>query len=355
MSRSIHLRRRVGLARAFLCCLVFGMTLLVSGCDLFGQDDSFDVPPERLVALTAVYAETDTSGAPIQRIVLLDYDDPSRYKVVTPNDHVSVQPWFSRDKTMLVFGDVTTGVVSAPQLVRYDHRAERTHALVVTGNQEDIPVTGWTARIVWNAEGTGFYFTHPPGAFSMRQLVLFYSFVEQRVETVRDAGESGVLPVAMKGRDTLIVFSNEQFYEGHGPLGYYFMDLEGAYLGRIDNPHLELINQGGINTKAAYSPAWNDTSRLFAIAYNDSTFSGYRIAVTTLDGAYYKEYTSGAFIDDHPRWGPGGKTILFDRRALFDSTFTGYSLMEVDLETGAVREFARPEVFGAVALRFPDY
>ena len=151
------------------------------------------------------------------------------------------------------------------------------------------------------------------------------------------------------------MFSDEFAQTGDGPLGYYFMNFEGEYLSYINNPNLEGINRDGITMKGAFSLSWSDAQGQFAIAYHDSTFEGYKIAVTDLTGSYYREYTSGAFIDDHPRWGPEGKTILFDRIALFDHTFTDYRLMVLDMETGAVREFAKPETYGAVALWLPDY
>lgn len=83
---------------------------------------------------------------------------------------------------------------------------------------------------------------------------------------------------------------------------------------------------------------------------------GNKIAVTDFTGNYYKEYTNGDFVDDHPKWGPDGKTILFDRRALNDHSITGYKIMKINTETGEVTEFINPNVIsGAISLLYPEF
>ena len=344
--------------RSLLLLLPFLLCLL-AGCDAADpyDDGTFDVPPERLVALTAVYAETDSNGVYPQRIVLVDYANPSRYKVLTEG-HVSIQPRFSPDKTRLLYGDRTIGFVHAPWIMLYDLQTERVNRLPwgINARQDTIPLAVPPDRLVWETSGEGFFFTNPYQAFSGRQDVLHFSLTGPSWRTVHDGNGYAVYPRDLKGSDTLIVFSNEQFYTRQGPLGMYFMDLDGNYLSHLDNPHLEMINRDGVNKKVAYNPSWNDEIGLFAIARSDSTRPGYRIAVTDLSGGYYREYTSGDYIDDNPRWGPGGDVILFDRRAVEDYTDTGYRVMVADLKTGKVRELVKPNaVDGAVALRFPDY
>ena len=344
--------------RSLLLLLPF-LLYLLAGCDAADpyDDGTFDVPPERLVALTAVYAETDSNGVYPQRIVLVDYANPSRYKVLTEG-HVSIQPRFSPDKTRLLYGDETTGTTHAPQFVLYDLTTEEATPFSMPPDPFGFrpPVFGEMYSVVWDAQGSGFYYTEPVPAFAIIQNVYFFALAEQMWRVVHDGNGYSVYPRDLKGSDTLIVFSNEQFYTGQGPLGMYFMDLDGNYLAHLDNPHLELINRDGINKKAAYSPSWNDEVGLFAIARSDSTRPGYRIAVTDLSGGYYREYTSGDYIDDNPRWGPGGDVILFDRIEIEDYSYTGYRVMVADLKTGEVRELVKPSaVDGAVALRFPDY
>ena len=347
-------QRRVALA---LSWAAFIITLFASGCELLsGGEDEFDVPPERLMTMTAVYAETDSGGAPVQRIILLDYDDPSNYNVVTENDHASVQPLFSPSKQQIVFQDRSTGFVHGPQFIHYTLATGEVEPLVMYfPSGAELQIAGLAGSAVWHADEEGFYFTNPSQSFSARQDLLFYRFAERRYEVIHDAGGQTVIPYTMKGQDTLVVFSGEQNYAGQGPLGYYFMDLEGNYLGLVDNPRLEYVNRDGVIKKGSLSPEWSDEVELFAVAYHDSTFEGYKIVVTDLNGSYWRELTSGEHIDDHPRWGPGGRTILFDRRPPLSGYFTDYRLMEVDLGTGEVREFAKPSAFGAVALRFPDY
>lgn len=327
---------------------------LLAGCDLFGSNENFDVPPERLVVLTAVYDETipGSDGAPVQRIVLVDFEDPSNYKVVTRSDDAYVQARFSPGKARLLFRDETVQFEDAGEpFIVYD--LERNDLQPIFSSGTDL-IVGRGA--VWNAEGTGFYFRRtspfiPPSVFFHRL----------------GSGEVGQIqfkafPVALKGQDSIIVFSNTKKGVPPGALSgkyepFYFLSPEGYYLAHIDNPHLEFIyERRGVAEKAAYSLAWNDKRKLLAFAYSNSAFPGYKIAVTNLDGSYYREYTTGNYIDDHPRWGPDGEFILFDRRGIQDYEYTDYRTMLLNLETGQVREFVEPEVIdGAVALRFPDY
>jgi len=348
----------------FSYCLIGLLTGMVfPACDLLAPEDppptppEFTVPQERLLALTAVYAETDSNGAPIQRIVLVDADNPSSYTIITKNNHASIQPRFAPDKQRLIFGDRTTGAVHAPQLVLCDIAADTLIPLYLPDLLPDgrrVPLGAPTEHIVWNSAGTGFYFTNPQSSFSLRQDVLFYDLTRQEITRIHDGNGYSTYPIGLKGADTLIVFSNEAPATGH-PTGFYFMDVAGNYLARIQNPHLELINRNGINKKVAYHPRWSDDHQLLVMAYHDSTFVGYKIVVANLDGSYYREYTSGEYIDDFPEWGPAG-TVVFDRVSRGWDPWTAHQVMRLNLETGAVYEFVDPAVIdGAVGLRFPAY
>lgn len=329
----------------------------VAACGLFEDQAKLeDVSPERLVAFTAVYAETDSSGTPIERVILADYDNPSIFKAISDRKGVSRSGRFSPSKRQIIFGDEKHGSTHDPYLIRYEIEQHTTSGLYRQFQDGmRFSLTAPVDKLVWSPDEIGFFHTNPYQTGGGRDL-LYYSFAEETYRMVRKPNYWITLyPIGLKGRDTLIVFSDEFSIEKKGPIGFYFMSLQGEYLGLINNPNLEHIVRNGIVMKGIFHLAWHDASSRFAVAYHDSTFAGYKIAVTDLRGTNFKTYTSGEFIDDHPRWGPDGKTILFDRINLMDHSFGGHRLMELDLGTGEVREFADPKTYGAVGLWLPDF
>jgi Tol biopolymer transport system component len=132
--------------------------------------------------------------------------------------------------------------------------------------------------------------------------------------------------------------------------------LKGNYLSRIDNPHLDLINRDGINLKAVYNPDWSDEKGMFVCAASDSDHAGYRIAITNLDGSFYRIYTDGDFIDDNPAWGPEGQKVLFARSAITDYNRFGARIMILDINTGQIDNLVETSsIGGATASLEPDY
>ena len=162
------------------------------------------------------------------------------------------------------------------------------------------------------------------------------------------------MPISIKDSETLIVY-------GHNPetdqlIDYFMMDINGNYISKIDNPYIEYINRNGVVKKDAHSLDYNSTLNQLVFSSRDSTVQGRKIAVTDFTGNYYKEYTKGDYIDDHPKWGPDS-TILFDRRIINDnSTGAETKIMEINTKTGEVTEFLNPNVIsGAIALRYPEF
>ena len=257
--------------RTLNICIHFSSILLMGvfiwGCGLF-SDNEFDVPNEDLVAMIAVFDNPDENGVYPAKLVLADYYNPTDYKIVTDKPIRAIEPVFSRDKTRILFGDVNSGIEDAgPQLTLYDVENENIQLLGI-----------WGGIVTWNFEDSGIYFSNHPAV-----RILFYRFSNQTVDVIKYGDEYAV---ALKGQDTLIVFSHTVAETGQ-QFGFYFMDLEGNYLSRIDNPYL------GFNSSKAYNPNWNDELGLFVYAEIDSTVSGSKISVTNLDGSYYETYTSG--------------------------------------------------------------
>ena len=319
----------------FLLSLTF---IILSSCkkDINGPNNVIIDQQKNLVAVTGYFVK---NGVHSTHIVLVDFYNPKNYKIITDTTMRAVEPRFSNDKRKILFGDMFHyGYDAGVGLVLYDLM-----------NDTFLPLYYRIVSFVppvWNYDDTGIYYSVYMGG------LLFYLFSIQASESLH--GGQDFLPdwpVGLKGQDTIIVFAYKD-----GKPGFYLADLNGNYLGTIDNPHLELINRNGINKKAAYNPNWNDKLGLFVYAQSDSTIPGYKISVTNLDGSYYRSYTSGEYIDDHPVWGPEGRYILFDRSYDVHSQPLNYRIMLIDRETGIVENFLKPgDIPGSLGFRYPDY
>lgn len=326
-----------------ICLILLGAILFFAACKTSTAPEvtkTIDNP----VAMTAVI---DGIG----QIVLVDHDNPANFKQITFGDHTNIYPKFSPDKKKLVYFDVTSGTTHSPQLVLYSLENEQNTPLYNHTGNDTNPIYG-NPPVVWSRDGNRFYYQVQS---SWIQQPMQYDFSEQKSARLVDRSETAEYVIGMIGVDTLIVFSNDTEITKNKP-GFYLTDLSFNYLSFIDNPHLELINRNGVNRKAAYNPEWNDEMKLFVFAQVDSSISGFKIAVTNLDGFYYKTYTSGEYIDDRPAWGPEGKTILFDRRRPTDYSGAGTQVMIIDVETSEVKVFVGTRTINIAArLRYPDY
>lgn len=305
---------------------------------------------KNLVAFTAVFDEKYENGRNFEKLVIADFNDPSSYKILTDTNIIASKPYFSRDKSKIIFGDISK-LDHDPQFVLYEYLTNQMELLEIPSTHS--PISG--RNVVWNYNETGFYFSNSPPPFTIQEDVLYYSLAEKSIIRVHFGKGYSVYPVALLSIDTLIIFSNNT-EETQQPVGYYLMDSNGNYIDKINNTHLDYINRNGIIKKGALNIEYSASSNLFVFAEIDSNVEGYKIAVTDFSGNYYKEYTAGNFIDDHPKWGPDGKTILFDRREIFDQSFTGFKIMKINIESGAITEFVSPNIIsGAVSLRYPEF
>jgi len=348
------------------------------------DENVFNVPLKDLVALTAVFNETDKVGNFVEKLVLLDYNDPANYKIVKllvdPDDYfkyyrednpsvyeivtmdqtiTAYAPKFSPDKTKILLGDQIRHAMDAgPHLFLYNI-IEETGKLLF---RDDImwPLYGNGISTVWNNDNTGFYFTRLPAPFTFEQAVFYYDFFSKIPEFVYRSRYFAVYPEALISPDTLMVFSNDSLVTGQSP-GFYFMDTNGNYLSRLNNPHLLGRSRSGMLIKAS-GIDWNSRLRLlvYAEAIQTSHIT-FKISVTNLDGTYYINYTLGEYDNDvHPVWGSDGKTILFERNK-FNTIYEmgdprNSNIMIINIQSGNVIRFIDPRnINGAVGLRFPDY
>lgn len=332
-SRSIPPARRGTLVLAGLCGLVL---LLLSGCDglgLFGGNDNFDVPAERLVSMTAVYEETHESGRPIHRLVVADVENPSNYQVLSEAGTDVGRSCFGPEKRRLLFEDNSeTNVGSRAPIKLLD---------LETRKVRDLDATGTLKGCVWRADGSGFYF--PAASLAGLTVSTFYDLEsgETEVFAQSDAGAT-VIPYGRKGRDSILVLSTDSLAPGPAERqAFYLVDAETEkYLTQIENERLE----------GAIMPAYDGKQSLVAFQ------GGSRVTVSDLEGSFFETYGVATQKVYHiVRWGPEN-TVLAERRPQSSFDPEKYRVMGVNIETGGIREFVEPEVIdGAVGLRAPDY
>ncbi len=350
--------------------LPIGALLLLAatlpGCDLFGSDGGGsildDVPPERLVAMVAVYNDTHENGAPVQRLVLADFENPSAYKVLSEAGTFATEPRFAPGKRRLLFVDQTGArTASDGQVTLLDLESGSVRPLLyVREDGRQFPLRGSLEGLAWEPDGSGFYsaLAGPAGL----TVAYHYDLATRRLRPfAQTQGGATVIPYGRKGQDSIFVISNERLREGGDRIpGFYFVDAEtGAYLERIENEHLRFVrwedpSRGGWRY-SVYTPALDGKEELVAFRINNPENRG-NLAVASLSGSSFEVYgASEEYIDTLPRWGPSS-VVLFNRSRGASSPFQAHRVMVVDTETGEVRAFIRPEVIdGAAGLRTPDY
>ena len=324
--------------------------MLTGGCDLLsGEDDSFDVPRERLVALTAVYEETHDNGRPLHRLVVADVDNPSDYEVVSAAGTNVGRSCFGPEKKRLLFEDNSESSSFSRVPIKLLNLETRT--------VRDLDATGTLKGCVWRADGQGFYFA----AASLAGLTVSTAYdleTDQTEVFAQSEGGATVIPYGRKGRDSILVQSNDPLAPGPSDRpAFYFVDAEtGTYLTQIENEHLQFVprdnpERGGWK-QGAFQPDYDDKQDRIAFLIGRDDIPQ-NIAVTSLNEDFFELY--GSSRDSAPLWG-ANNTVLFERRIQNSSDPESYRLMSADVETSQVREFVASErIDGAVGLRAPDY
>ncbi|GAB5534805.1 MAG: hypothetical protein Rubg2KO_10540 [Rubricoccaceae bacterium] len=343
--------------------------LLLAGCDTGEAPRTLaDVPPERRVAFVAVYDqilnEGPGGGPPAHRIVVADIEDPTVFEIISRPDHKSVSPHLSPDRQQVLFGDESIGPVSGVQYVRYNLRTGQADTLghVPPGASPSRPIlVGLGAPVVWERDGSGFYFTNPTPSFSITQDVLRFRFADGYFERVHDSGAYATVAIGLKS-DSLVVFSISPEAPGwtpERPAGVFLMDRDGRFARRVQNANLSFWSQDGRLVHGYTEPTANEERGLVAATWSESHSeapSGYvvSLAILDLDGEVVRTYDlDRAYLNWHPRWGPDG-TILFERQPRGAADWRTHRAMVLDLSTGSIRELADPATYGAVGTRMPN-
>lgn len=335
---------------------VFGLLLLaLASCDLFDSGgEPFDVPPERLVAMVAVY---DSGEDPVHRLVVADFENPSDYKVLTKAGTQVGGTCFSPDKRRILFADHEDTIVGTrARLKLYNLDTDQVRAL-------DAPMAAThdgSLECTWRAGGSGFYYQADGAAGATYPIYYDLKTGEARPFGLQTG--QGIYPTSfhgLKGRDTLLVNPKASGYDPDNPgIFFYFLHAQtGEKLERIENEYLQFIpwedeSRGGWK-QAAYHVAYSDITGLIAF---ERRMEGRRsLAVTDLEGSLLIAH-SGPGVVRCLRW-VGKRRVLFDRHPpTFDVSWSDLQIMVWNTETNEVQELIAPEAIdGAMGLHLPDY
>lgn len=316
----------------------------LAGCDMFGGNggDLDDVPPERLVAMVAVY---ESGADPVHRLVVADFENPSKYEVLRKaGDEVS-GTCFSPNKRRILFADQENTIVGTrARLKIYNLETDEVRDL-------DAPMAAThdgSLECTWRADGSGFYY-RAAGAAGAAWPV-YFDLKDQKVQTFPAA----YMIYDRKGSDSLLV-NMGPLYEGTS--SFCFVDVKTKeMLECLNNEHLRFVpwkdeSRGGWK-QAAFRLTYSDHADW--IAFIRSIEGEKSIAITGLEGKFLQTQSMYG-VSRCLRW-VNKRRVLFDHRPKFGSPWSAIRVMVWDTETDEVNELIAPEVIdGAVGLHLPDY
>jgi len=285
-------------------------------------DEKIKYRPQDLVVVVAGFNEQYYSKkGKMQELVLFDFYNPQNYKIITDSTgYIPDFPKLSPDKSKIIFCTPYFKDGGAA-FVLYDLKNKTF--------QQFSPFKIAGLLPIWNNDGTGFFFTGDN--WSRVGGVHYFDITTQIYKQINYYP----LPCCIINKDTIIVFSDDTDVTGQPP-GLYFMDLQGNYLSRINNPHLSGTSRID----------WNNDLKLLLYPETYATNIACKISVTNLDGSYYKNLTPEGNFDFTAYWGPDGKSILFQRHSGGFDTEGWYNskIMQVDFNTGKVSELFNPNM-----------
>jgi len=320
----------------------------------FGACDAtevLDTPPEPaetgLVTFQVRFADFLDEDRP--RIAVAPFDQPTNHRFIGGKEH-ALRSIFSPDQSNLLFA-VLDSTTDFQKFLRYDVRLDTIYAmpgLRMGGfTPEQFAFKIESKSLTWNRAGTGFYFDDRFGVTNTLT-TYYYGLGDSTAAFLREQAA----PVAYIGPDTLLVTARGPTTEWI--VAYCLLNLKTGQLTPLNNPHLDPYNHPRTQTLD-----WNAEDRLFVASRLEPEGGALRSAhliLTDLDGSFFQVLTPlGPHRDIDPRWGPNG-LVLFNRtpRDARLEYLCG-SILLVEIETGVVREWLRPEaVEGAVHLCQPD-
>lgn len=323
-----------------LIFLTLAIVFILEGCKLLGGNDD-KVSFKNAVYANVYFEETrPNSAAPVQGLIAINYNNPKEFKLLSSDSAAFRNVRLSPDGSMISYSDkYATGIGSTPRLGVYNTQTKTRELLI--DKRYNAPLVGNAQLgVVWNKESTGFYYTNPTQAFDNTHAIWYYDLQTKMASILKEVRGKSIVPIGLMGGDTLIVTSNE-----FDTLAYYTMTLEGEYIERIDNHHLEYIVEDGIRKKGLSEVSWNDSLKLFAGSYNNrSEFDRFKIAITDLKGNVFKEFTNGEYRNTHPRWTREGNIIFTEQRDLYSGQIDS-ELKLLDPETSEITDFFSEEQY----------
>jgi len=304
----------------------------------FENIDKVPVSPNYYIAYTFVCE--DSTGKDKLNWALADYHTPTQYEIIDDSVYYSC---FSPDKKKLLVErkSVIPMVMREFQFGIYDletHCLDLFYEVNPEFNSKKLPCIG--IHPVWAKDQKGFYFINKEDEpIILPHKLFYYDFLTQSRVLIRGSGSQSVIPIGIKGQDTLIVSVTETYQEKKPE--FYFMNSQGYYLSKINNPYLEQAN--------LYEVQWNDDLDLFLFSEesNNQTTLGSGICITDLEGKFFQRYTKGdRYFDEYPIWGPG-QNVLFRRRNIMDVGAKGAEIMQLDIISGQVISYLKPEDINA--------
>lgn len=311
--------------------LIVSLAYLLASCDAteVGEPPPVEEEPGLFAFAAEFPPHRDT------RLVLAPFDDPTGYCIL--EDLYGFDPRFSPDKSTIVFKGYREDNIQSNYL--YDVEGEVTIALL----DQEAPnglLRVESETVVWDEAGSGFYFDLR-GDIGNTFVTYYHALGDSSMVFVNNR----VSPVERIGRDTLIV----KIHVEGGPV-FFFLDLRSGELSPLNNPHLDI--------EARWSNRaldWHKEKRLlvFVDVKEKEGQRDSQIAITNLDGSFYRALTTGAFNDSWPHWGPNDE-VLFLRKGKRDSPSPA-EIATVHIETAEVRTLLRLEDLGALELYYLDY
>ncbi|MFC1492675.1 hypothetical protein ACFL6O_01845 [candidate division KSB1 bacterium] len=297
-----------------------------------GYPEPFDVPVEDIVAFSARIEEED--GDYHWRLVLMDFNDKSNYKILNPDSVNFYGIRFSPGKDKILFnGEGSITIFDAyPQFFIYRINNNSIEPLQRKVHEDIYPIHG--AYPVWFNDESGFYFW----SFSWSIVIskIFYYEFEENYSQLLDTGDYGVRVLGVMKDDSIIAFNRGS--------GMHLFDKNGNYVSKIVNYNLDRFCSNSIDygEYGSYlNVDWHSGTERFVIA--DST-----IAITDINNSIYISFEETFSNDYAPVWGPNSESILFLRGT------TGI-VMHIDTETGNVTEYLHPDDIGAMRILSLDY
>ncbi len=313
--------------RNFLFLLIF----LVLGCGLFNQEKEPEIIIDDPVYASVYFKDQLEASGFRQGIIAIERNNPSKNKLLTSGKSDYSQLSLSPDGSKLVYSDDYAANSTTVQLGLFDLETGEEELLY---SKNGYPILSSRAvSVVWNNEGTGFYFSSRSHEWAGSYSLFYYDIQKQETSVINGEGGGSLLVRGRMGSDTLIVGSSKPGYKGD-----YLMSENGEFLQKLDNPFLESRTVDNIIERAVWELAWNDSLQLFAGTYkHGEEFDKNKIIVTDLEGKVFKTFTGGGYANGTPAWTKDGNIIYTERRDRKETRLA--ELKIIDLETGEIKRF----------------